>query len=178
MTMKKHKSEEARPLPIADLPRGTARPRLVVFDLDNTLWTPELYQLKRFPKAERDIWLFQGTRAALNELSSGRPEWADTKVALDSRTGQVEWAKELLSKFELSPASTLNDLSSGLQQIFSGSKRAHYERLKADSGIPFSEMIFCDDSTMNTCEIERMGVLCVLVSARAVDLGSGLATFR
>ncbi len=99
-------------------------------------------------------------------------------MALDSRTGQVEWAKELLSKFELSPASTLDDLSSGLQQTFPGSKRAHYERLKADSGIPFSEMIFCDDSTMNTREIERMGVLCVLVSARAVDLGSGLATFR
>jgi magnesium-dependent phosphatase 1 len=36
----------------------------------------------------------------------------------------------------------------------------HFERLKAETGIPFDEMIFFDDSTMNTVEIEKMGVLC------------------
>ena len=40
VTMKKRQREQAKPLPVANVPQGAARPRLVVFDLDNTLWTP------------------------------------------------------------------------------------------------------------------------------------------
>jgi magnesium-dependent phosphatase 1 len=138
-------------------------PRLPLYVLsDNTLWTPELYQLRRAPKADRDIWLFEGAKAALHELASSRPEWSDTRVALASRTGQVEWAYSLLKRFDAAPGVTMDELTSGLQQIFPGSKRKHFERLKADSRVPFSEMLFFDDSTMNTRDIEQMGVLCVL----------------
>jgi len=145
---------------------------------DNTLWTPELYQLRRAPKADRDIWLFDGAKAALRELSS-EPAWSETRVALASRTGQVEWAFYLLPKFEAAPGVSLNELTCGLQQIFPGSKRKHFERLKADSGVPFSEMIFFDDSQMNTREIEQMGVLCVLCprGLTATIWERGLQTF-
>jgi hypothetical protein len=39
-------------------------------DQDNTIWTPELYQLRGSPKAGKDIWLFDGARDALHELST------------------------------------------------------------------------------------------------------------
>ena len=48
-------------------------PRLVVFDLDHTLWTPELYTLRHlpgyddasppFPVAGEDVWLIDGAEA-------------------------------------------------------------------------------------------------------------------
>ena len=68
------------------------RPRLIVFDLDNTLWTPELYQLKRTPKAGKDIWLFEDARDILYELATDRVAWESTRVAIASRTNKVDWA--------------------------------------------------------------------------------------
>ena len=68
------------------------RPRLIVFDLDNTLWTPELYQLKRTPKAGKDIWLFEDVQEILFELASDKVTWGNTRVAIASRTNKVDWA--------------------------------------------------------------------------------------
>ena len=52
-----------------------ARPKLIVFDLDQTIWTPELYKLRRLPNyasagppgpiADQDVKLYAGARAAL-----------------------------------------------------------------------------------------------------------------
>lgn len=160
VSMKRKRNAEVAPLPQADLPIGCSKPKLVVFDLDNTLWSPELYQLKRTPKAERDIWLFDGARAALHELTTQAQKWGDTRVAIASRTNQVEWAKALLTKFEVVPGVTMDNLVA-YAEIFPGSKRKHFQNLKRDSGVPFSDMIFFDDSTMNTREMETMGILCV-----------------
>ena len=37
-----------------------ALPKIIVFDLDNTLWTPELYQIRQrhLPQVDMDIRLF------------------------------------------------------------------------------------------------------------------------
>ncbi len=40
-------------------------PKLVVLDLDNTCWTPELYELDGMPKPDQDIELFPATKMAL-----------------------------------------------------------------------------------------------------------------
>ena len=68
------------------------RPRLIVFDLDNTLWTPELYQLKRTPKAGKDIWLFEDVQEIIFELATDKVTWGNTRVAIASRTNKVDWA--------------------------------------------------------------------------------------
>jgi len=141
------------------LPPGAARPKLIVFDLDNTCWTPELYQLPRMPKPGKDIRLFPGAKGALHELATSE-EWQGTRVAAASRTHQTNWAKKLISKFEVAPDMTMEDLFS-FQEIYPGTKRKHFQRLRKDSGVSFDEMIFFDDSTWNTNEIEQMGVLCV-----------------
>jgi len=147
-------------LPVSNvLKPGDPRPKLLVFDLDNTCWTPELYQLRTSPKPWRDIRLFKPIQAIMHELAT-KDEWKGTKVAAASRTHQVNWAHRLISKFEIAPETTMDDLFS-YKEIYPGSKRKHFERLKRDSGVSFDEMIFFDDSTWNTDEIERMGVLCV-----------------
>ena len=74
-----------------------ARPKLIVFDLDNTLWTPELYKLRRLPNyasagppgpiADQDVKLYAGARAALEELATDEA-WADTSLACASRTNK------------------------------------------------------------------------------------------
>ncbi|GAB5365949.1 hypothetical protein AAMO2058_001102300 [Amorphochlora amoebiformis] len=142
-----------------ELPKGAERPKLVVFDLDNTMWTPELYQLQTLPVPGRDINLFKGARAALFELATD-PAWRDTKVAAASRTEDVLWAEDLLKRFDAADGVTMDKLFH-VKEIYPGSKRRHFERLKKKTGIGFNEMIFFDDSTWNTDEIEQMGVLCV-----------------
>ena len=68
-----------------------ARPKLIVFDLDATLWTPELYKLRRLPNyasagppgpmADQDVKLYAGAHAALEELATDEA-WADTALSL------------------------------------------------------------------------------------------------
>jgi magnesium-dependent phosphatase 1 len=83
----------------------TTFPSLVVFDLDNTLWTPELYQLrqierlKRFPVAGKDVKLFPVADDIIQQIRIGK--YPGTKFAVASRTKSVEWAQNLLDQFNL-----------------------------------------------------------------------------
>jgi hypothetical protein len=46
-------------------------PKLIVFDLDNTIWTPELYQIRRYtssPRAHLDVQLLPGARVWLDRI--------------------------------------------------------------------------------------------------------------
>eukprot|EP00966_Prymnesium_polylepis_P331625 7387208-Prymnesium_polylepis.1 len=82
-------------------------PKLVVFDLDNTVWTPELYTLRHLrgyeaatspnPVADEDVWLLDSALAAFHEMTTS-PRWAQTKVAIASRTNKGPWAHALLQR--------------------------------------------------------------------------------
>lgn len=136
-------------------------PKLIVFDLDNTLWSPELYQLRKHqrtnqtPIAGKDVKLFQGAQAALDSIQTMMP---DTKLAVASRTKSVEWAHDLLDQFNI------RHLFDHVE-IFPGNKRSHFENISRDSGIPFREMLFFDDARdgrYGNCEpVSQMGVLSV-----------------
>lgn len=66
-------------------------PRLIAFDLDGTLWDPEMYQLDGGAPFRRDsdgnvyssageqMHLLGATRSILQELATD-PKWAKTKV--------------------------------------------------------------------------------------------------
>eukprot|EP00956_Cyclotella_meneghiniana_P026797 scaffold58775_cov39-Cyclotella_meneghiniana.AAC.2 len=63
-------------------------PSLIVFDLDNTLWTPELYQLRSIarsnqtPVAHRDVKLFDGAHAILQHIKADPDNrYANTQFA-------------------------------------------------------------------------------------------------
>lgn len=138
-------------------------PSLIVFDLDNTLWTPELYQLRKlarnnqFPVANQDVKLFPAAKQMIMEMKKDE-KYANTKFAVASRTKSVDWAHDLLNQFEL--REWLDYI-----EIFPGDKKKHFDNLKRNSGIDYSEMLFFDDARdgrYGNCEpVSSLGVLSV-----------------
>jgi magnesium-dependent phosphatase 1 len=170
----------AAPLAIDGLPAGVRLPRLLVFDLDNTLWTPELYTLRHLPgyaraappgpRADEDVWLTDGALQVLHELASA-PAWraSGVAIAVASRTNKGAWARALLSQFQIpaargEPAVRLSSLIDHVE-IREGSKLVHFEALRAASGVPYAEMLFFDDARggpHGNCEpVSRLGVVSV-----------------
>lgn len=154
---------------VADV-NNTVVPSLIVFDLDNTLWTPELFQLRKlqrnnqYPVARKDVKLFPAIETVLSYIRNDMAEngdasiFASTKFAVASRTKSVEWAHNLLEQFDLADFFHY-------REIFPGDKKRHFNNLKAQSGIDFHDMLFFDDSRdgrYGNCEpVSELGVLAV-----------------
>ena len=133
-------------------------PKVLVFDLDNTLWFPELYQIrqKKIPKVNQQINLFEDARAILQALHQmeERPV-----LALASRTNKVDWAQQLLDEFEIEKGVTLRSLFAHME-IFPSSKKTHFANIRQATGFAYSEMLFYDDDArMNCKEISQLGVM-------------------
>ena len=160
------------PFAALELPVDSSLPAMVVLDLDNTVWTPELFTLRKLPRyadagppgpiAGQDVWLVDGAAAALNELATC-DLWRQTKVAVASRTNKAPWAHQLLSEFQIAGRPIVDMLSHA--EIYPGSKTKHFAALHEATGIPFASMIFFDDSAdgkYGNCEpISKLGVLAV-----------------
>ena len=147
--------------------RLSAVPRVIVFDLDNTLWTPELYQLRRLersnqiPVAGRDVKLFDGAREVLEDILpniGGGDDQNKPILAIASRTNKVDWAEDLLDQFQL------RDRFAAIE-IFPGIKTNHFAKIQRLTKVPFHEMMFFDDARdgkYGNCEpVAAMGVFCV-----------------
>jgi magnesium-dependent phosphatase 1 len=129
-------------------------PELIVMDLDNTLWTPELYQLnpKKTPKAKKDIHLFPDvpaifqTTLAADYPNSADPDRPVLKWAVASRAQNEKWAMQLLQEFRISnKGRTLYDVFHPHIEIQGGTKKHHFQALRKATGVPYKNMIFFDD---------------------------------
>jgi magnesium-dependent phosphatase 1 len=134
-------------------------PKLIVFDLDNTLWTPELYQLRKEPTANQDIRLFPDAIPILELLQS-----TNIPLAVASRTNKGTWARRLLRDFTIKEDTSLESLfpRESYIQIQTGSKKTHFGNLHKATGIAHRDMVFFDDDVrLNLKEIsQQLGVLC------------------
>ena len=134
-------------------------PRLVVFDLDATLWSPELYTLRKVeregsaPRAGSDVKLYTDVKPILEMLTLTFP---DTKLAIASRTHQGLWARDLIKQFDL-------PIPPSLTEIYTGSKTKHFASLAKKTKLPYTDMLFFDDARSGkygNCEaVSNMGVL-------------------
>jgi len=132
--------------------------KLVVFDLDFTLWdaggtwcdhTEPPYERHNGHVMDgegRKIVLYPEVMSILHGLKK-----EGISLALASRTHSPVIARRLLDLFGI--GAYFAHL-----QIYPGSKVRHFLYLQKDSGIPFENMYFFDDEHRNILEVERLGV--------------------
>ena len=137
-------------------------PRLIVFDLDHTLWplgVDNFYFKPPYHKKEDKIYdsenkemkCFSEVPKVLNQLHTSRFE-----LAVASRTTYPVGAHSLIDLFGWKPLIKY-------REIYPGSKRQHFENLKINSGFSYKQMLFFDDENRNIVEIEALGVMAVLI---------------
>lgn len=149
----------------------SALPKLIAFDLDGTLWWPEMYMLsggapfKRsttgavYDSAGEQVKLMGASFNILKELATN-PVWKDTKVAYVSRTEYPEWALPCMKVFHISEGVTMFDVAE-YKEIYPGSKRQHFRVIQKTSQIPYEDMLFFDNENWNCTDCAPLGITCV-----------------
>lgn len=147
-------------------------PTLIVFDLDDCLWTPEMYTLSQKPSVpvEGDLGgghgrgvvgvrcgargetvrLYPGALQVLQELWAGRDgKWKGSKIAAASSSEEPSYSAACLEHLEVVPGVSMGTLFSyraiGRTGELSSNKRTHFTKLHRESRVPYDEMIFFDD---------------------------------
>jgi len=154
---------EARP--------GTRVPGLVVFDLDATLWVPEMYELwggapwrvqglgRALSSKGEEVRLMGASRETLEELRTSAT-FADTALAFASRTTEVEAASALVDVMQVAegvPMSACGQRGT-FAEIFPGRKTKHLANLRERTGIPYERMLFLDNEYSNVRDVGALGV--------------------
>lgn len=155
-------------------------PRLVVFDLDHTLWPFGVDNFFYKPPYRRENnKIFDSENKEMNYfdkvpsvLESIRKQKIDMAVA--SRTEYPEGAFSLLKLFKL-------DDYFKYKQIYPGTKTVHFEKFKNESRYQYNEMLFFDDEQRNIDDTSPLGVTAILVDpdkgVTLNDLTEGLEKF-
>ncbi|XP_057763621.1 uncharacterized protein LOC130984925 [Salvia miltiorrhiza] len=140
-------------------------PRLVVFDLDYTLW-PFYCECRSKRDMPRVYPHAKGILYALKDKG--------VKIAIASRSPTPDIANTFLDKLGIKSLFVA-------QEIFSSRthKIDHFQRIKRRTNIPYTEMLFFDDEDRNIEAVSNIGVTSILVG-NGVNLGAlrqGLSKF-
>ena len=140
-------------------------PKLIVFDLDFTLWdcggtycdclSPPFHkqQGQVLDSSGHHIRLFEDVMGILTEC-----EAKIIPIALASRTERPSWAQNLLELLQI-------EARFDFAEIYPSSKKKHFQALHKNSGIPLKDMLFFDDEHRNIHEVSQLGVTCELVKS-------------
>ena len=161
--------------------------RLVVFDLDYTVWQPEMYQLDGSPKlvpapkhisgrvlqeattnqeghilvdkSKTPITVFEGAAHALQEINRLRDEGHDIQAAVASRTDEPKWAHICMKHLLLQDGTTLKECFEDRIEIDCRNDKTHHlKRLQKQTGIPLEHMCFFDNEHWNIDCVRKIGV--------------------
>jgi magnesium-dependent phosphatase 1 len=159
---------------------GLPLPRLIVLDLDYTLWpfysdihisTPIRLVPNSNPPTLADrngehFALYPDAPHILRLISS----LPNTRLAVASKSPVGDLCREVLKLLRLPPGEagsekgpkrTIDAFDAGLE-IYEGTKLRHFEVIAKRTGIPFSQMLFFDDERPNL-EVESLGVTMRLI---------------
>lgn len=145
------------------------KPRLVVFDLDHTLWPlgVDAFSFKP-PYSRQDSTLQNRLMIAdsngvemkpfpqVNQLLN-RISLLNIQMGIASRTTFPVGALQLVSLFGWDGFFTY-------KEIYPGSKVAHFSEFQQKSGIDYKDMLFFDDEQRNIDDIAPLGVTAILVN--------------
>ena len=153
----------------------TKLPSMIVFDLDDCLWSPEMHELNGLPEIPvhgelnpksmggkrlkgvvglqvpryRDtVMLFDGARRVLYEIATN-PIYKDILLATASSSLEPSYSYACLSGIEILPGLTMGDMMTynqiGRTGNLSPDKTTHFRELHDESGVSYNEMLFFDD---------------------------------
>ena len=137
--------------------------KLVVFDLDFTLWdcggtwcdhlSPP-FRLRDDRVCDRygaPVRFYNDVWEILDHLDD-----EGIAIALASRTSEPGWARELLELLDAAHRFPH-------QEIFPDEKTTHFANLQDATSVAYSEMLFFDDERRNIDAVGTLGVECVYV---------------
>lgn len=137
------------------------KPKLLVFDLDYTLWPfwVDTHVTPPFKRKGSDVVDSHGQKIRYykevpNILKRLSEEGYELGIA--SRTSEIEGAKQLLNLFDWNKYFQY-------KEIYPGSKVTHFSKIQKASGVDYKDMIFFDDEHRNIVDVGKLGVTCVLV---------------
>ncbi|KAI4606394.1 hypothetical protein J4E80_010146 [Alternaria sp. BMP 0032] len=151
---------------------GLPLPKIVVFDLDYTLWpfwvdthvTPPLKPveggLKVKDKYGEGFGFYNDVGGVLEALKH-----KNILIAAASRTCAPDLGREMLKLLKIPRANGSSSRAIDYfdhMQIYPGSKTTHFQRIHRDSGIEYKEMLFFDDESRNK-NVEVLGVTMQLI---------------
>jgi len=137
-----------------------AKPKLIAFDLDYTLWpfwvdthvTPPFRKQKDgkvYDSREQVVTYYPDVPDMLTSLSG-----QGIALAAASRTPCTDDANSLLNLFDWDRYFTY-------KEIYPGCKLKHFERFQKNSGLEYEEMLFFDDEYRNIRDVSERGVTCI-----------------
>ncbi|ATY67369.1 magnesium dependent phosphatase [Cordyceps militaris] len=149
-------------------------PRLMVFDLDYTLWpywvdthpTPPLKANAAHTAATdrygESFAFYDDVPSILQHLPRGAS--APIKLGVASRTSATAIARDLLKMLHVpgQKARRAGDVFDAGMEIYPGSKIRHFETLQRRTGVAYEDMLFFDDESRNL-ETEKLGLTMRLV---------------
>ncbi|CAH2051893.1 unnamed protein product [Thlaspi arvense] len=140
-------------------------PRLVVFDLDYTLWPfyCECRSKREMPS------LYPQAKGILNALKEKGIE-----MAIASRSPTSDIANTFIDKLNIKSMFVAKEIFSSWSH-----KTEHFQKIHTRTTVPFTAMLFFDDEDRNIKSVSKMGVTSILVGD-GVTLGAfrqGLTEF-
>jgi magnesium-dependent phosphatase 1 len=152
-------------------------PKLIVFDLDYTLWpfwvdTHVVPPLKPSPAHESAKDRLGETFAFYNHVPSILYELRERgiKVGAASRTSAPDLAREMLRLLQILDGEGKKKKAIEYfdhLEIYPGSKITHFVKLQKQTGLRYEEMLFFDDESRNK-NVESLGVHMQLVSGHSL----------
>ncbi|CAG9827773.1 unnamed protein product [Diabrotica balteata] len=136
--------------------------KMIVFDLDRTLWQVRVDKEVTPPfKRNSNGVVVDSCNYAIDyypQVPQILQKLYDEEYTLGvaSRISETKGARQLLKLFEW-------DKYFSYLEIFPGKKTKHFNNLKKQSGIDFEEMLFFDDRLRNIQDVSALGVVSVFV---------------
>ncbi|XP_060074196.1 magnesium-dependent phosphatase 1-like [Ylistrum balloti] len=138
-----------------------AKPKLIIFDLDYTLWPFWVDTHVDPPFKKRSDGKVEDSRGKYVKFYPEVPGMLQRlhgegyKLGIASRTSEIDGAMDLVNLFNW-------DQYFHYREIYPGCKISHFKRFKVDSGIGFNDMLFFDDEYRNIKDVGSLGVISVL----------------